>query len=104
MPMDEQALSVRDAGRNIGLELLESVRQVKAGKVGKVTKVRIPLALEARQQLRLSQARFAEAIHVSKRTLQAWEQNRRQPSGAAMALLQVAIAKPDAVREALAHT
>jgi len=104
MPMDEKTLSARDAKRNIGLELLESVRQVKAGNVGKVTKVRIPLALEARQQLRLSQARFAEVIHVSKRTLQAWEQNRRQPSGAAMALLQVAIAKPDAVREALSHT
>jgi len=103
MPIDEYALSKRDAKRNIGLELLESVRQVKAGNVGRVTTAPVPLALEARQQLRLSQARFAEVIHVSKRTLQAWEQNRRQPSGAAMALLRVAVARPDAIREALAE-
>jgi len=103
MPMDEQVLSKRDAKRNIRLELLESVRQVKTGNVGKVTKASVPLALEARQQLRLSQARFAEVIHVSKRTLQAWEQNRRQPSGAAMVLLRVAVARPDAIREALAE-
>jgi len=102
MPVDEQAVSARDAKRNIGLELLESVRAVKSGNVGKVTKIATPLALQARQRLQLSQARFAEVIHVSTRTLQAWEQNRRQPSGAAMALLQVAIAKPEAVREALA--
>jgi len=101
MPMDEQAIAARDAKRDIGAELLASVRDLKAGKVGKLTQVPVPLALQARQQLRLSQAQFAQIIQVSTRTLQAWEQNRRQPSGAAVALLRLAIAKPDVVREAL---
>jgi len=58
MPMDESSLSKRDAKRNIGLELLESVRQTRAGNAGKVTKIPVPPALEARQRLCLSQARF----------------------------------------------
>jgi len=37
-----------------------------------------------------SQARFAQVLGVSTRTLQEWEQGRRQPSGAARALLTIA--------------
>jgi putative transcriptional regulator len=38
----------------------------------------------------LSQAQFAAALGVSRRTLQGWEQGRRQPTGAAKTLLRVA--------------
>jgi len=102
MVMTEHELAARDAQRDIGAELLEAIRQVKAGQVGRVYQVPVPLALEARQRLGLSQAQFARALQVSKRTLQEWEQNRRQPSGAAKALLKIAISRPESVHEALA--
>lgn len=47
----------------------------------------------------LSQAQFAALMGVSARTLQEWEQGRRQPSGAAVTLLKVAERHPDVLRE-----
>lgn len=101
MPLNEKDLMARDSKRDIGAELLESVRAVKAGNLGKVNVVPVTVAAEARQRLGLSQARFAGMLGVSVRTFQDWEQGRRQPSGAAKALLRVAAARPDAVHEAL---
>jgi putative transcriptional regulator len=49
----------------------------------------------------LSQAQFAEALHISKRTLQEWEQGRRSPSGAAQALIRIARHHPEVVLEVL---
>jgi len=40
-------------------------------------------------------------LGVSARTLQDWEQGRRQPSGTAKALLMVAAASPQVVRKVL---
>jgi putative transcriptional regulator len=73
-------------GEALGEKLLESVRQMKAGQG---TVVYAP-AQAARQRTGLSQARFAELLGVSVRTLQEWEQGRRQPSGAARTLFKVA--------------
>lgn len=101
MPMNEKALKKRDAARDIGAELLEAVRRVKQGEVGRVHKVPVSLAQEARQRLGLSQSQFAEVLGVSVRTLQDWEQKRRQPSGAARTLIKIAALRPDAVQEAL---
>ena len=50
----------------------------------------------------LSQTQFAEVLGVSTRTLQEWEQGRRQPSGAARALLAIAAKRPEVLREILA--
>ena len=36
MPLSDKALEKRDAGRDIGEELLQSVRQMKKGRKGKV--------------------------------------------------------------------
>lgn len=102
MAMNEKELAVRDATRDIGAELLQSVRDVKAGRLGKVNVVNVSIAAEARQRLGLSQSQFAALLGVSARTLQDWEQGRREPSGAARALLRVAAVRPDAVHEALA--
>jgi len=41
-----------------------------------------------RQRLRYTQRAFAEKLGISPRTLQDWEQGRRQPSGPAMTLLE----------------
>ena len=101
MPMNERDLQARDARRDIGAELLEAVRAVKAGKFGAVHRVPVSLANEARHRMGLSQSQFAGLLGVSVRTYQDWEQGRREPSGAARALLKVAALRPDAVHEAL---
>jgi putative transcriptional regulator len=47
----------------------------------------------------LSQAQFAALLGVSVRTLQEWEQGRREPSGAGKTLLRLAEKHPDILRE-----
>jgi putative transcriptional regulator len=85
-------------GKELGEKLLESVRQMKAG-VGTV--VYSPI-IAARQKSGLSQSQFAELMGVSLRTLQEWEQGRRNPSGAAKTLLRVAESHPEVLRELVA--
>lgn len=58
--------------------------------------------LAARMKTKLSQSEFSTLLGVSKRTLENWEQGRKQPSGAAKTLLRIAAKRPDAIREALA--
>ncbi|MEO6923029.1 MAG: helix-turn-helix domain-containing protein [Bryocella sp.] len=99
--MTEAQLIERDSKRNIGEEVLEAIREIKAGR-GRRFVVQVSQATEARIKLRLSQADFAGMIGVSVRTLQDWEQGRREPSGAAKALLKVAVAAPKTVRKVLA--
>lgn len=80
-------------------DLLKSVRQMKAGAAVKITKVEIPAAAEARAKVGISQNDFAALMGVSKRTLQEWEQGRREPSGAAKTLLKIASRHPETLRE-----
>ena len=79
--------------------LLELVKQLRARKSAQVTKVSLLTAAEARAQVGLSQVDFASLLGVSARTLQDWEQGRRQPTGAAKTLLQVAVSHPEVLRE-----
>jgi putative transcriptional regulator len=90
------------SSEELGLKLLQSVREMKAGKFARVTQVAINEVVEARQSTGMSQAEFASALHISKRTLQEWEQGRRSPSGAAQALVRIAKRHPDVLKEALA--
>lgn len=83
--------------RNIGLEILQGLRELKRGEVGRVTTV--PSVTSIREKTGLSQARFAQLLGVSVRTLQDWEQGRRAPSGAAKTLLMVANNNPHALLE-----
>ena len=80
-------------------DLLKSVRQMKAGK-GRTTTVKVSIATEARNRVGLSQAAFAALLGVSVRTLQDWEQGRREPSGAAKTLLRIAAKNPEVVKGA----
>ena len=50
----------------------------------------------------LTQAAFARALGISVHTLRNWEQGRRRPEGAALALLRVAARHPRILRENLA--
>ena len=90
------------SGEELGLKLLQSVREMKAAKFARVTQVAVNEVVEARQSTGMSQAEFASALHISKRTLQEWEQGRRSPSGAAQALVRIARRHPDLLKEALA--
>jgi putative transcriptional regulator len=85
----------------LGLKLLQSVREMKVGAAARVTQVQVNEVVVARQGTGLSQAEFAEALQISKRTLQEWEQGRRSPSGAAQALIRIAVRHPEIVREAV---
>jgi putative transcriptional regulator len=76
-------------------DLLASVRQMRRGQAAKVTKVKAPDAAVARAKVGLSQQDFALLLGVSARTLQDWEQGRREPTGAARTLLRVAVTNPE---------
>jgi putative transcriptional regulator len=102
MSIAEKELLKRDAGRNIGDELLQAIRDIKAGKVGKTSTLAVSPVAEARQRCGLSQQEFAKLLGVSTRTLQEWEQNRRQPSGAAKSLIMIAVKYPEILKEVLA--
>lgn len=80
---------------DIGAEILEGLRELKRGEHGRV--INVPDVAAIREKTGLSQARFAELLGVSVRTLQDWEQGRRIPSGAARTLLMVADRNPDAL-------
>lgn len=80
-------------------DLLESVRQMRRGQAARVTQVPVPEAARARARVGLSQQAFARLLGVSARTLQDWEQGRREPTGAAKTLLRVAVSHPEVLRE-----
>ena len=86
--------------RNIGEELIQAAREMKANQHARVTQVNDVMI--TRQKLGLSQAAFARMLGISPRTIQEWEKGRRRPQGAALSLLRIAQAKPDIVREVLA--
>lgn len=86
--------------RDIGQEILDGIREVKAYKAGakalRVHTLKEPAPPKViRTRLKLSQAAFAGLMGVSLRTVQDWEQGRRKPSGPALALLRIAEQKPE---------
>ena len=88
-------------GEELGNKLLKSVREMKAGKAARTTLVEPNKVAAARLKTGLSQLQFAQALQISPRTLQEWEQGRREPSGAARALIQIAFRHPDVIKEGL---
>ena len=94
-PLSRKALAAYEAKRDLAAELLQSIKEMKAGKV---RVVHTPAA-EAREKTGLSQSQFARLLGVSVRTLQGWEQGRKQPSGTAKTLLTIAQVNPRALLE-----
>ena len=89
------------SGEELGNKLLKSVQEMKAGKAARTTQVAPNKVAAARLKTGLSQLQFAQALQISPRTLQEWEQGRREPSGAAKALIQIAFRHPDVIKEGL---
>jgi putative transcriptional regulator len=86
--------------RNIGQEILDGLREIKAYKAGKKELNTYTLSEPSppqviRNKLKLSQSAFASLMGVSTRTLQDWEQGRRKPQGPARSLLRVAEQHPE---------
>ncbi len=84
-------------------ELMQSMREGAAILKGEMQPSRkfvvTPVEVKAiRRQLGLSQREFASLLGVSVDTVQNWEQNRRQPRGAARLLLLIAQRHPDLLR------
>ena len=87
--------------RNIEQELIDDLEVLKAYHRGERTLrtrtfVKVSPPAEIRNRLKLSQHAFAGLLGVSVRTLQEWEQGRREPRGPANALLRIADQHPEA--------
>ena len=77
-------------------ELLASAREMEnilKGELApaRVTTLETPDVQEVRHQLKLPRAEFARIMGVSPRTVEGWEQGRRQPKGAVSVLLRLAL-------------
>jgi DNA-binding transcriptional regulator YiaG len=87
-------------------ELRQSLEEAVAIARGELLPARVtvlptPDVQEIRRKTGLSQAAFARLLRINVKTLQNWEQGRRQPTGAAAALLTVFEREPQAALRAL---
>lgn len=87
-------------------DLKQSIKEAAAIRRGELTPVRVtevqaPDAKAIRTKVGLSQTEFAKLIGVKVATLRNWEQHRRNPTGAAAALLTIVEKEPDAALRAL---
>lgn len=89
--MTDAELEAWESSRDLEAELIESVRQMADGK----TSLAYSPVIAARKASGFSQAQFAVLLGVSVRTLQGWEQGRRQPTGAAKTLIAIAQRNPE---------
>ena len=86
--------------RDIGAEILDGIKEIQQYKKGKaqlnVSELAEPSPPHViRSKLKMSQSAFAGLLGVSIRTLQDWEQGRREPQGPALALLRIAEQHPE---------
>jgi len=87
----------------------ELVRSVKQGgailrgekRAPRETEFDDPDVAALRDEYGLSQTKFAALLGISVRTLQNWEQGRRNPQGPAKVLLRVAAKHPRAVLDSV---
>lgn len=87
-------------------DLVSSLQEAKAISNGKAAAsrrfvVEAPDAKAVREQIGLSQSEFAKLMRVSVKTLQNWEQHRRNPTGPAAALLKIMSTAPDLALKSL---
>lgn len=96
MPMSDASLEKWESSRDVAAEIEQSVKEILAESGAAVA---ISPVVEVRVKSGLSQSQFAALLGVSVRTLQEWEQGRRQPSGAAKTLIDIAQKRPEVLAE-----
>lgn len=84
---DELVASVREGGK---------ILRGKA-KPSRAFVIKTPNVKKIRENYKLSQNEFAALMGISVKTLQNWEQGRREPEGAARVLLQIAAKHPEII-------
>ena len=80
-------------------EILEGIRQMKAGDIGRVYTPEQILAIAARHSAKLTQVEFARLLDVSVDAIRDWEQGRRSHRGAARTLLRIAMQHPEVLQQ-----
>ena len=101
-PLSAKEIDELEGTRDPWAEAVQGLKDYKRGRVGRTTKVKVSPVVEARVKSGLSQAKFAAMLGVSIRTLQDWEQGRREPSGAAKSLIRIAEERPDVLKQVFA--
>ena len=87
-------------------DLVQSIKEAVAISKGESAPSRsftvaAPDVKQVREKTGLSQSAFAQMIGVKVKTLQNWEQHRREPTGAAVALLTIFDRVPEVALKAL---
>jgi putative transcriptional regulator len=91
-----------------GKELIESMRQAAEHAQGRkvqgmrITTVELPDVKAIREELHMSQQRFAESYRIPLATVKNWEQGRRAPDAPAAAYLLAIRRRPKEIMEAVA--
>lgn len=94
-----KAIREWEAGRNLNAELEASIADVREGRTTEYAAPALTAAARARFKTGLSQSEFARLLGVSRRTLEQWEQGRREPSGAAKTLIKIAERCPQVLKD-----
>jgi len=87
-------------------DLVQSLKEAKAiakgqSRASRRFEVATPDVRALRERIGLSQSDFARLMRVSVKTLQNWEQHRRNPTGPAAALLMIVSAAPEVALKSL---
>ena len=87
-------------------DLVQSLKEAKAIAKGVASASRRfevkPIDVKAvREKTGLSQSEFASLIQISTKTLQNWEQRRRNPTGPSAALLKIVSVNPEMAVQSL---
>lgn len=85
--MSDGELAAFEATRDLGAELLQAGKEMRAG-LGRV--VYSPL-IAARKNAGLTQQQFADLLGISAETLEDWEQRREPPTEAVSVLIALAL-------------
>ena len=87
-------------------DLMQSLKEAKAiakgnARASRRHEIASPDVKAVRERIGLSQSEFARLMRVSVKTLQNWEQHRRNPTGPAAALLKIVSTEPEIALKSL---
>lgn len=99
LPLSDEELEAFETNRDLGAELLQAGREMKAG-LGRV--VYSPL-IAARKNTGLTREQFADLLGMTANELEKLEQDRNPLNGAVRTLIAVALSHPDALVAAAKH-